>query len=604
MTVLLTGEAVPGWPTSGAVLDADRLHLVSRNLPGTRVAEIDLDTRTLVREVVIRAGDGAWGTTLAPDGVYVGLFGARGQGNLYRIVGGRAGVVAAIGCDYIWDLATGPDGTVYGVGGQPALVFAYSPATGRASDLGVISSSQRPRTCTVVDGRLVVGGRGGGRAFLVDRDPAGKGVRDLLPAALTLDGSVYCSAPVGDGRVVVGTEGRARRTPAIAVLDPDNRDKAVILRLPREALVDTVSVVDSVVYATARPSGALYRTDLTGRRLTRVDVPVPLSETRRLMAVPDGVVGASADGSVWRHERRTRTTTTRSAVAMSLSPQPQRAQSICASDTAVDVGGSFSVTRHPVDGGDPVTRFVPGEPKAMVRMGTTTYMAIYPTAEVWAWADGADAPVRLTRLETDQLRPIALAALTRLGALVCTTTDDASRSVVHTIDPVTGRVDVVENPLGQQSVAGLHTAASTIYVGGSGSSPGITAYDAVDGQRLWTVADAIPDGGFVLGLQVVGDRLAVSTSRGWFTTIDLQGQRVTPPIRVATVGGQLRRDGRAVLLATGDAVARIDPVSLDVTELATDLDGQFWNWPPMDIDPSGGVWVMAGRDLARIGDPR
>ncbi len=600
MTVKVIADAAPGWPVSGAIVDDDRIHLVSRNLDGTRIAEIDLAGPILVREVTIPAGDGAWGLTLAPDGIYLGLFGARGKGNLFRLAAGRAAVVAALGVDYVWDLATGPDGVVYGVGSHPSLVFSYDPTTKRATDLGMVTGPQQPRTCTVVGGDLVVGGSARGRAFLLRRDRLGKTVTDILPAQLLRDRTVYCSTTLADGRLVVGTEGPDRTSPGLALIDPLKPERAAVVRLPREALIDTVTSSGTSVLATARPSGALYRTDLGGVGLLRLAVPVALSETRRLTPVSNDVVGASADGSVWIHDRPTRTTSTRSPTAMQLPMRPQRGQSICATPTSVLVGGSFSVTRHRMDGGPSQTRFVPGEPKAMVHSGDVTYMAIYPTAEIWAWAEAADVPRRLATLQTDQLRPIALVALERLGALVCSTTDDVSRGVVHTIDPVTGRVDTLTDPLGKQGVAGLQVSGTTLYVGGSGANPAVAAVDAVDGRRLWTVPDVVGDGGFVLGLQVVGGDLAVSTSRGWFTTIDLATRTVRKPVRMAPIAGQMRRAGRDVLLATGDAVLRIDVTSFRVDKVASGLDGQYWNWPPMDVDRSGAAWTMKGRSLARV----
>jgi hypothetical protein len=608
------GPAAPGWPTSGGVVDADRLHLVSRNLDRTRIAEVDLDTGALVRQVSIGVGDGAWGLAVAPDGVYVGLFGARGASNLHRLVAGRTTPVAALAVDYIWDLAAdqrpGADGRVYGVGSHPSLVFAYDPATRRAVDLGILTGQQRPRTCVVARGRLVVGGSDAGRAVLVDqrvdgpadRPTAGASVRDLLPAALATDDSVYCSAVADDGRIAVGTAGRHLATPAVAVIDPDGRVRPLVVRLPREALVDTVAWADGTVFATARPSGALYRLDVAARRLLRVAVPVPMSETRRLAVVGSGsasrVVGVSADGTTFAHERGSGRTTTTPATDLGLALRPQRAQSICATADRVDVGGSFSLTRHRPTAGQRTTRFVPGEPKAMVDVAGTLYLALYPIGEIWCWAAGDEVPRRLTQLDSDQLRPVALAWMGQLGALLCTTTDDRSRTVLHTIDPVTGRVDRIVDPLGRQALAGVTASGQTIFVGGSGAAPAVAAYDAVSGARAWIATDAVPDGGFVLGLQAVAGRLAVTTTRGWFTTVDIATGAVARPVRVAEAAGQLRRVGDHLLLATGDALLRLDPVTRTATTVQRGLGGEFWGWAPMDVDPSGRAWLLAGRDLA------
>ncbi|MGI9017724.1 MAG: hypothetical protein ACR2HR_11590 [Euzebya sp.] len=597
MTTTSVGTAAPGWPASGAARDDDRLYVVSRNTDQTRVAEIDIFDFSLLRQRTLPAGDGAWGVTLAPDGVYAGLFGARGSGNLYRLTASSSTAVAQLAVDYIWDLTAGGDGTVYGVAGQPSLVFRYSPSTGTAHNIGLLSGNQRPRTCTLLGTRLVVGGNDAGQAYLVDRSVAGGSTRDLLPSALTLDDTVYCSATTADGRVVIGTAGRELATPAMAVIDASSPDAAIVVRLPREALVDTVAVDGDAVFATARPSGGLYRLDLGSRRLFRLDVPVPMSETRDLSVVGQHVIGASADGSVWRYNRNTDSSTVVDPHSLGLGLHPQRAQSICAASTHVDVGGSFSITRHNLATGTTATRFVPGEPKALVDVDGTTYFAIYPIGEVWVWRPGAVGPSRLTQLDSDQTRPIAMAYLAQFDALVCTTTDDLTRSVLNTIDAVTGRVDKVVNPLGSQSVAGVTTNGGTIYVGGSGNAPAVAAFDATSGARLWTLPNIIPGGGFVLGLQVVAGRLAISTSRGWFTTVELGSLSVATAVQLAALGGQLRARGSNVLLATGDSLLRINPTTRVATPLETNLAGQHWNWPPMDTDPSGRAWLMRGRDL-------
>lgn len=592
------GPAVPGWPASGAVVDGSRLHVVSRNLDRPRMIELDTTDFRVIRQRLLPHGAGAWGLTSTPNGVYVGLFGAVGVTNLYRLTAQAVEGAAALAVNYIWDLTASQTGVVYGVTSQPALIVAYDISTRRATTVAGLTPSQRPRTCLVVDGRLVVAGTADGRAFAADLALTGGGVRNLLPTALRDDDTVYCSAVTGAGRLAVGTAGPDRDTPAIAVFPPGAPDHADIVRLPRESLVDTITVSGGSVYATARPSGSLYRLDLPARRLFRLDVPVAMSETRSLDVIGNDVIGASADGTVWRYDRVHDRTTTVGPTSLGLDLQPQRAQSICASIRRVDVGGSFSITRHNLMTQTSISRFVPGEPKAMVDVTGTTYMALYPIGEIWSWPQQADAPYRLTQLDSDQLRPVSLAYLSQLDALVCTTTDDRRRSILNTIDPTTGRVDMVVNPLGAQTVAGVTTQGSTIFLGGSGDAPSVAAYDAVAGSLLWTVSRVIPGGGFVLGLQVVAGRLAVTTSRGWFTTIDVGSQIVAPPVRVAQQGGQLRRDGDTVLLATGNELLRLDPPTSTVTTVASRLDGQYWNWPPMDVDADGRAWLMQGRQLA------
>ncbi|MEE8601004.1 WD40 repeat domain-containing protein [Euzebya tangerina] len=601
MNPTVIGTAAPGWPASGAVRDGNRIFIVSRNLDRTRLVEVDARDLSIVRQRVLPGGDGAWALTVGPDGIYVGTFGAKGRANLFRLDGASTTGVAALSVDYIWELADGSNGSVYGVTSGPAMVFEYSTATRRARSLGLVEAGDRPRTITVRDGKVIVGGSRRGKAFLFDRDIDGGGpTRDLLPNALRLDATVYCSTLTPAGRIIVGTGGSQLDEPAIAVIDRNNPRNAQIARLPREALVDRVALDGSSVFATSRPSGALYRFDLDSDQLFRLDVPVPMSETRDLSLMGRSALGVSADGTVWSYSRTSDSTITRDPQELGLPLRPERAQSIGVGSRHVYVGGSFSLTRRRLTDNAATTRFVPGEPKAMVSVGTRMYFALYPLGEIWFWGEGASSPRRLTQLDSDQLRPISLVHLPQLDALVCTTTDDVDRSVLNTIDPTTGRVDTLVNPLGRQTLSGLATRGSTIFVGGSGGAPSVAAFDAVSGEREWTIPNVIPDGGFVLGLQVVAGRLALTTSRGWFTTIDLNTLAVAEPVRVSAQGGQLRRDGDRLLLATGDALLRLNPNNRTSETVLSGLDGQFWNWPPLDTNSSGQAYVVRGRRLIRV----
>lgn len=601
MTLTSLGPAAPGYPLSGAALDGTDLILVSRNLSPTRLAVVDTGSWAVTREITIQRGDGAFATTTAPDGVYVGLFGARGQGNMLRVEGSTLRGRAAISAQLPWDLASDDGPLLYGVATEPSIVFSIDRATGRATDLGVVTSpAERPRTCTIAGDRVVFAGAVGGRAWLRHTARDGRDPISAVPPALAEDDILYASATLPDGRIAVTSGGPDLDTPAVAIMDLDDPASAMVVRLPREALVDTVTCVGTQVYVTARPSGALYRIDGTTGELYRIAVPVPMSETRELFVIGGRLAAASADGSVWTHQPATGVTEVHTPAELGLVRRPQRPQSIVAAAGRTDVGGSFSVTRHDLDSGTARSVFVPGEPKAMVDVRGTSYLAMYPIAEIWSWPAADPGPRRLTQLPTAQLRPISLVHVPQLDALVTTTTNDRETSGLHTIDPVTGRVDTVLDPLGPgQTASGLHVVGTTCYVGGSGRSPAVAAYDLLTGQRLWQVADLVPGGSFVLGLAVVGNTLLCTTVTGWAVRVDLTSRVVVQRRRVSQEAGRLAVTTDRVLLATADALLRIDPVTLGTTVEQDNLDAQVWGWPPLAVGPLGRAWLVAGRDLVR-----
>lgn len=603
MTVTSLGPAAPGWPASGAVLDGGSLHTVSRNLSPTRIATIDVGTGALLSERSIGVGDGAWGLVAAPDGVYLGLFGARGRGNLYRLTSSGLAPVALISTDFIWDLTLSPDGRIVGVCTNPSLVFAYDRSANAASDIGILRSGQRPRTCTRAGGRVVIGGAQRDVAFMVAALPDGSGRVEVLPASLATDATVYCSSQLAGGRVAVGTGGRGLERPAVAVVDLADPDAAAVVRLPREALVDTVTSHGGVVYATARPSGALYRVDPTDRSVARLTVPVPLSETRQLDHTGTVLVGTSADGSVWTYDPIADTTAVADPAATGLISRPQRPQSIVATHDHVDVGGSFTLTRHAIAGGTPQTHHLPGEAKDMVAVADTTYLALYPVAEVWTWPDGAAAPVRLTRLPAEQLRPISIAYAPLLDAIVVTSTDDVTRSALHVVDPVTGRVDTVYEPLGPgQTAAALLVDGTDVLVGGSGATPVLGAFDLLEGALRWRIDSGLPEG-FILGLDRSGQEVVVSTSRGWLARVDLSTRTVLRTSRAAPTAGRMRRAGLSLLLCTGDRLLAVNRANLSTTVVERALAAEVWGWPPLAVDPSSTPWLISGRDLVRSALP-
>ena len=600
MAVTDLGAAVEAFSAVGAVVADSGVHVVSRNVAPALLLAVDADAGTVVDTDQIPSGEGAWGVTAAPDGIYVGMFGARGAGNLYRWADGEVQVKAAIDALYIWDLATGPDGTVYGVTSDPAQVFGYSPTTGLAHLIGVLQPGEGPRACTVHDDRLVVGGTSGGGGLLVASGTDGSGRQSILPPQLA-DHQVYAARHTADGRVAIGTTGPGRTTPAIAVVDPADPAAAVVVRLPREITVDAVVELDGTVYATARPSGAVYALAPDGD-LRRLAVPLPGAETRTLGVVGGDVAGVSADGTVFRLAPGSGALTRWRPDDLGLPRPPQLVQSLAVRDDVVWAGGTFAVQRRRLADDATTTWFVPGEPKDVtITPDGTAHLALYPLGEVWAVFADDDRPRRLAALPSDQPRPIALEHSTHLGCLVVTTAGSDGPGALHTIDPVTGRVDSVVGPLGSGGdPAGLALVGRTAYVGGSGGAPVVAAWDLVTQQVVWQVGDVAPGGGFVLGLAVVGNRLHTLSTRGEAAVVDLGSRQVTARRRVAETAGRLRAAGRRVLAVTTDQLLELHPSTLEPTVVADGLAAEVWGWPPLAVDEASRPHVVHGRQVARI----
>ncbi len=596
VTVAVLGTAVEGFSVTGAALAGDRMTLVSRNLAPTRVATLDVTSNTLVDQDTT-IGAGAWGLTRQPDAsVAIGLFGAKAQGNLLRYSGALT-VLAALDANYIWSLAAAPDGRLYGVTSDRTLLFRYDPATQQANDLGGVQSGDQLRVVTVAAGRVIVGGARNGKALLYSVNLAGQDRRDILPPDLAGDRLVYALAASGN-RLAVGTTGPGMSMPALALLDLADPAATKIVRLPREATIDCVLHAPGVIYGSARPSGGLYQLTIADGTLRRLAVPVPLSETRLLTLHGTDVLGANGTGEVYRYRTQTGNVQVVAPPDLGLPLRPELTQSLAADAKFAVVGGSFRAQVHDLVDGTSTSIRVPGEPKDVVLVGTTAYLALYPIAEVWALDLGTKELRRVAQLPSDQLRPIAMAHDPRLGSLVVTTTDDLSVGALHVVDPVTGRVSTTRNPLGNGQIpAGLAVEGATVYVGGSGTNPSVAQVDLVTGAVRWRLDAVTPDTGFVLGMARTGALLYALTTEGWAVAIDPAAPGVARRRRVAPDGGRLRALAGSIHAVATGALLRLDPTTLAPTTEVANLASAVWGWPSLALGPTGTRYTARGRTL-------
>ncbi len=600
------GAAVVAFSLAGAGVSGDTAYLATRNQEPSRLEVVDLAGDALVDSAPLGEGDGAWAVTPSADGVVVGTFGAPGLPNVLRYAAGAVATLGAVGSTYTWDVDAGTAGEVSGVLGVPGGSFEVAPGADAITPTDLIAPAETGRATAVVGGLAVAGGRLGDTALLVVEDPtAPDGRRSILPSSLAGDEIVYDVEPAGDDRVVVGTIGADRGDPAVALIDPADPEGAFTTRIPGEDVVDQVVVDRGAVYATARPSGALYRiAPGRGRTPVRIAVPRQGSETRSLDVRGGRLLGTSAEGTVWEVDPQTGAVDLRTPEDLGLTADAQLAQSIAVGGGVVYGAGSFALMTRDLATGATRTSFVPGEAKAMEVVDGTAYLAIYPVGEVWAVDGAAGEPRRVAELPDDQLRPQDLAVLPD-GRLAVTTTDDFGGGAIHLVDPTDGAVTSVVDPLGPGRIpTGLAVDGDDLLVG-STSTPAVVA--RLDGATLaeeWVAEDALPGGGFAVGVAVTADgRVVATTSRGEIAVLDAATGAVTATSALdGVVLGEATAGPDGVVVAGYDATYRIDPATATPTAIATGLAAEVFGYPHLAADEGGAVYTIAGRDVVQV-DP-
>ena len=604
VTIRELGPAILGFPLVGASALNGRLYLVSRNLVPAQLATYDIATRSVTSTVSIPEGAGAWGTTAAQNRyVYIGMFGARGRPNLYRLDQRTAQLeaVALLDVEYQWAWDAADDGLVYGVT-APDRVLRYDPVAQRADELPLISPPRdRVRSVAVSGNELWVGGSRDGRAHLVVADRTTLAAQPALPAGLAQHQQVYVLT-ADAGLIALGTAGPGGQQPALALIDRAGAGFSAVVTLPDEAIVDALTITDVAVFATARRSGSLYRWDLRLRQLRKVSTPVTGAETRTIVRHGNELVGVSSAGQVWHSNLTNEQVEVVDVIAAGAVPRPELPQSMAVGGGRLFVGANFGMAVRDLPDGAPRRRFVPGEPKDLLYVDGTLYLALYPSAQLWRY-DPATQDLRLAvQLPVDQNRPVSLAwDAARARVLIGTASDKDGGGALCTYSPFTGRVVADRDPLRPgQHVGGLAAAGGVAYLGGSGTSPAFGAWDIARRRLRWSVDVVAPDGGTVTGVAVSGGVVVAWTLDGTLVAYSTATGAELARRDLPHGGGRLVARAGVIYGASLNRLLRIDPQTLAVTQLVGALQARIWGWPFLTVDEGGTLYAIKGSGVIAV----
>ncbi|MFC7586193.1 hypothetical protein ACFQYP_22445 [Nonomuraea antimicrobica] len=581
------------------------------------LADIDLATRKVVRSVPLPDGpaagepEGAWAMAVSGGKIYVGTYPVP---DLYSF-DPATGVVRHLQSfgkngGFVWSLAAAPDGTLYAGTYPDGRVREYVPGTGAVRDFGVLAQGERYVRAVAADAAHVYAG-------LLDK---GKLVR-----ISRADGAVreLASGPAGIGAVAEhGDRVLAASGSVLIDVREDGTDERRAT-LP-DGTIDTLTVAaDGTVYATSRPDGAVHRYRTGEAAFTKVaDPPSPGDETRRLQLLDDDtLLGFAGSGGMWWLDLRTGASTFSDLIDAGLPAGPERPQSmLLVPNRAVYVGGHFSMEVLDLRTGGKRRFRMPGEPKDLVRRGEKIYAAMYPSGQIVSVDLRTDEVRGVGFLGHGQQRPWDIEYDPATGKLVVASAPLGARlnGALSVVDPDTGRIDVYEGVLPDQSLMSLSLdpRGGVVYLGGDvlggGGTPpvrtsaSVAAFDLRARELLWQV-DPIAGHRTFQDVKVQDGLLygVYKRDSGTWIALDLATRTVVRQGKLSGYGELTTHRGR-VFASTFFGGGNAYELGAEARLLATGLGDEWYTNPQAHFEPgSWRAWTLAGRDLARVRlDPR
>jgi outer membrane protein assembly factor BamB len=597
--------SVTNAPGNGEFI-GDKMYAVTRGLSPNVVGVYDLATDRVTTHYEIPTGIGAWATATIGTDLYVGT---HIPSDLYKVdtVSGAVTKLASFDDDYIWNLAASPDGKIYLGLSQSGRVVEYDPATGATRDLGVASPGEQYARSIAADATTVYVGVGS-HAHLVAIDRATGAKREILPAELASRDFV-ASMAASDTHLAMGISSAGE----LLVMEKANPANYQIVKasVPGEKYVTTEVIDGDDIFFAGRPSGTLYRYNMTSRKLDVLGVPYPEAGTARLLAHGGKIYGLQ-DGAVFVYDKATGALEYRNLVQRGFRAAPEQPMTMFADGRRVYVSGKGGVQIHDLATGQQSRLGLPGEPKAMAAVDGRIYMGVYTQALLYGYPPGAEAAELLARVGNEQDRPRDMAYDERGGLLVMPTQPEPGHpNGALSIYDIAGRkLDVYRPVIDRQSVYSVTVDKGVAYLGsyiqeGFGLPPvarqaTLAAFDLNERRVLWQL-DPVPGATFIADLVHLRNRVYGVTDNGVFFEVDPVHRKVLRTVRVGAAGGDLVVKGQAIYGTDGNRVYQVNPRTLKVTTVVDGLAGAWFDGAKLADDPAGcGLYTLRDRNLIRV----
>ncbi|UUS34420.1 MULTISPECIES: PQQ-binding-like beta-propeller repeat protein [Streptomyces] len=595
----------------GAVVHEGRGYVVTRGQTPPILAEYDLATKKVVRQVPLTdwpgtvAPEGAWATVVSGGKIYIGTYPApllyrfdpaTGKAQYLKTLGGARGT--------IWSLAAAPDGTIYAGTNPDGRVWEYDPADGAAKSWSLATGEHHVRA-VAADATNVYAG-------LLD-------TKQLLAVNRSTGAvRVLAQGDTGFSTVSVGrTRLRAGSGSTLYDMKTDGSDVRKVSLGSNSA--DSIGVApDYTAYISTRPAGHVFSYRTGDAAPTLVGTGKPQDETRHLAVDGTTLTGFAGSGGVWTMDLTTGRSAHTDLVAAGLAVGAERPHSILLhTDGTVWVGGHFGITVH-----DPAARtsrgiWVPGEPKAMARVGDRVYAALYPSGEILEIDPRDGDRVRsLGALGHGQQRPWDMEYDPTTGKLLVASVPPGPnlKGALTVIDPVARTMKVFVDVIRDQGLTTLSAGPNgVVYVGGdvlgggtavsTRSTAAVAAFDLATEKVLWET-EPLPDNRTLQDVKVHDGLLygVLKRNAGWFV-LDLRTRQV---LRHGTLSGygEIEVHQGQVVASTyfgGGNVFLLGPGLAEPRKLATGLGDEWHTDPQLAFEPAGWhAWTLVGRQLARL----
>lgn len=637
------GADALGNPTAYAVVTGNDTH-------DAQLIGINDETGAVTANVDLPGATGAWAATTATDGsIYVGSYNydntAEGA-HLYRYVPGAATATdlgsTIQGDTFVFSLAAGPGGAVFGGGYPSGGVFKYTPGSGftQVGTRPLAPPEQYAHGVAYDSSNGVLYAGIGAHAHLMACPGAGSDCTDILPAQYQTDAFTYSvsagdgyvfanMSPTGDGngdllilKVTVGTDGSVTATP--------------VKDIPNVKYPGASGVIDGAVYYVTT-SNNLGRYDIAANAATSTGISPPTGP--RAWGVTtiggDPVLLGTGNGPsgpvVVKYDTTDGTLT--SVPAVDAPPVPTDIEDIQAgpdgniysSGFQSGAAGVYTPMRS-----DQSVQYGSGlsQAEGAAVIGDTLYWGTYPGADIYGyttgqpWTPGRNPRVVCSLTAEDQDRPYGM--VNAGGQLYIGT--EASygnlQGALTVYDPGTGTCTANENVIPDESVTSLAYLDGTVY-GGTSIWGGLGVQPTQTEAGFFTVNTAsgattrvplpVPGVQAVLGLSSGPDHriwMVAETNRIHILAYDPASHRFTadiepfPRLPISTTSPV---DGHDAFLAVGGDgdlygtvhstyLYRLDPRTLRVTilraanvqDLTTDQYGNVYY-----VEDGYQLWRMA-----------
>lgn len=601
------GPASVASPLGNGEFVGNVLYMGSRGLSPNVVGAWDLGTDQISKHYEIPTGVGIWAMCKVGTDVYVGT---HAPSDLYKIdtVAGTVAKLASYPDEFIWTMASSPDGVIYLGTSLPGRVLEYDPATGVSRDLGEPAPGESYVRSIQADATHVYAGVGTNAHLIAINRTTGE-KRELLPAALA-DRDWVSSMASSDTHVAGGVLSLAELL-VVEKANPANH-RIVKATAPGEKYIVSVLIHDGWVYFAGRPSGTIYRYQLSTENLEVLGVPFFEAATSRILEFEGRIYGLQ-DTGIFVYDPATNQLEYFSHVQRGFRAAAEAPMSVHSDGNWVYVGGKSGADLHELTTAK-VTRLpIAGEPKTMLTVDGTTYLGIYTQAALYSHHIGEPEAKLLFRTGHNQDRPRDLAYDKRTGLIVMSTQSEPGHpnGALDVYNPQSSKVDTYRPIVERQTVSSLTALRGIAYLGtstqeGLGAPPvtptaRLAAFDLTRRKLLWEI-EPLPGIASYTGVKHTPYAIYALTNTGVLVEYDLARRKVTRTLKVNDRGGDLVIAGFTAYTSDVDAVYRIDLLPLRSKKIVTGLASDwFGGGSKLNIDPSQRwLYGIKGRNLVQI----